>query len=164
MNDKKDSFRGITDEEKEALFRGPFDHLQLSSFSEALQDKSSAFKAYLAIITTIMVFVFFASFAGSPLSIPSIVNSIHPADVQIYKIRVFLGLLLVAGFYYQLLLRQEVVSLLVSISALCAYFMASGAVRLLRLLPEPGLGFYMYVLVWLGAIMLLLLFAREAPR
>ena len=55
MNDKKDSFRGITDEEKEALFRGTFDHLQLSSFSEALQDKSSAFKAYLAIITTIMV-------------------------------------------------------------------------------------------------------------
>ena len=58
MNDKKDSSRGITDEEKEALFSGSFDPLQLSSFSEALQDKSSAFKAYLAIITTIMVFVF----------------------------------------------------------------------------------------------------------
>ena len=164
MNDKKDSFRGITDEEKEALLRSTFDPLQLSSFSEALQDKSSAFKAYLVILTLLMVFVFVASFAGSLLSIPSIANSTHPADVQIYKIRVFLGLLLVAGFYYQLLLRQEVVSLLVSFSALCAYFMASGAVRLLRLLPEPGLGFYMYVLTWLVSIILLLLFAREAAR
>ena len=93
MNDKKDSFRGITDEEKEALFRGTFDPLRLSSFSEALQGKSSAFKAYLVIVTLLVVFVFVASFAGSLLSIPSIANSTHPADVQIYKLRVFLGLL-----------------------------------------------------------------------
>lgn len=164
MNDKKDSFRGITDEEKEALFRGTFDHLQLSSFSEALQGKSSAFKAYLVIITLLMVFVFVASFAGSLLSIPSIANSTHPADVQIYKIRVFLGLFMVAAFYAQLLLRGEIFSMLVSYASLCVYLLGSGATRLLRLLPEPGLGFYMYVLAWVVAIILLLLFAREAAR
>lgn len=164
MNDKKDSFRGITDEEKEALFSGSFDPLQLSSFSEALQDKSSAFKAYLAIITTIMVFVFFASFAGSPLSIPSIVNSIHPADVQIYKIRTCLGLFLIAAFYAQLLLRGEVFSMLVSYATLCVYLLGTGATRLLRLLPEPGFGFYLYVLGWVIAVILLLLLAREEAR
>ena len=164
MNVKKDSLRGITDEEKEALLRSTFDPLQLSSFSEALQDKSSAFKAYLVIVTLLMVFVFVASFAGSLLSIPSIANSTHPADVQIYKLRVFLGLLLVAVFYTQLLLRGEVFSMLVSYASLCVYLLGSGATRLLRLLPEPGLGFYMYVLVWVVAIILLLLFAREAAR
>jgi hypothetical protein len=35
---------------------------------------------------------------------------------------------------------------------------------MLRLLPEPGLGFYMYVLAWVVAIILLLLLAREAAR
>jgi len=120
MNDKKDSSRGITDEEKEALFSGSFDPLQLSSFSEALQDKSSAFKAYLVIVTLLMVFVFVASFAGSLLSIPSITNSTHPADVQIYKIRTCLGLFLIAAFYAQLLLRGEVFSMLVSLcDAMC---------------------------------------------
>ena len=164
MNVKKDSLRGITDEEKEALFRGTFDHLRLSSFSEALQGKSSAFKAYLVIITLLVVFVFVASFAGSLLSIPSITNSTHPADVQIYKLRVFLGLLLVAVFYTQLLLRGEVFSMLVSYASLCVYLLGSGATRLLRLLPEPGFGFYLYVLGWVIAVILLLLLAREEAR
>ena len=164
MNDKKDSFRGITDEEKEALLRSTFDPLQLSSFSEALQDKSSAFKAYLVIVTLLMVFVFVASFAGSLLSIPSIANSTHPADVQIYKLRVFLGLFMVAAFYAQLLLRGEVFSMLVSYATLCVYLLGTGATRLLRLLPEPGFGFYLYVLGWVIAVILLLLLAREEAR
>ena len=164
MNDKKDSFRGITDEEKEALLRSTFDPLQLSSFSEALQDKSSAFKAYLVIVTLLMVFVFVASFAGSLLSIPSITNSTHPADVQIYKLRVFLGLFMVAAFYAQLLLRGEVFSMLVSYATLCVYLLGTGATRLLRLLPEPGFGFILYVLGWVIAVILLLLLAREEAR
>jgi len=165
MNDKKNPFEEIiTAEEKKILLGGASGYLQLSSLPEALRDKTPAFKVYLAVITLLVFLVFVVTFAGAPLSYAIVSNTSHPADLQVHKIRVFIGLLLVAGFYYQLLLRQEVVSLLVSISALCAYFMASGAVRLLRLLPEPGLGFYMYVLTWLVSIILLLLFAREAAR
>jgi len=165
MNDKKNPFDEIiTAEEKKILLGGASGYLQLSSLPEALRDKTPAFKVYLAVITLLVFLVFVVTFAGAPLSYANVSNTSHPADLQVHKIRVFIGLLLVAGFYYQLLLRQEVVSLLVSISALCAYFMASGAVRLLRLLPEPGLGFYMYVLTWLVSIILLLLFAREAAR
>ena len=165
MNDKKNPFDEIiTAEEKKILLGGASGYLQLSSLPEALRDKTTAFKVYLAVITLLVFLVFVVTFAGAPLSYANVSNTSHPADLQVHKIRVFIGLLLVAGFYYQLLLRQEVVSLLVSISALCAYFMASGAVRLLRLLPEPGLGFYMYVLTWLVSIILLLLFAREAAR
>jgi len=165
MNDKKNPFEEIiTAEEKKILLGGASGYLQLSSLPEALRDKTPAFKVYLAVITLLVFLVFVVTFAGAPLSYANVSNTSHPADLQVHKIRVFIGLLLVAGFYYQLLLRQEVVSLLVSISALCAYFMASGAVRLLRLLPEPGLGFYMYVLTWLVSIILLLLFAREAAR
>jgi len=165
MNDKKNPFEEIiTAEEKKILLGGASGYLQLSSLPEALRDKTTAFKVYLAVITLLVFLVFVVTFAGAPLSYANVSNTSHPADLQVHKIRVFIGLLLVAGFYYQLLLRQEVVSLLVSISALCAYFMASGAVRLLRLLPEPGLGFYMYVLTWLVTIILLLLFAREAAR
>jgi len=165
MNDKKNPFEEIiTAEEKKILLGGASGYLQLSSLPEALRDKTTAFKVYLAVITLLVFLVFVVTFAGAPLSYANVSNTSHPADLQVHKIRVFIGLLLVAGFYYQLLLRQEVVSLLVSISALCAYFMASGAVRLLRLLPEPGLGFYMYVLTWLVSIILLLLFAREAAR
>ena len=165
MNDKKNPFEEIiTAEEKKILLGGASGYLQLSSLPEALRDKTPAFKVYLAVITLLVFLVFVVTFAGAPLSYANVSNTSHPADLQVHKIRVFIGLLLVAGFYYQLLLRQEVVSLLVSISALCAYFMASGAVRLLRLLPEPGLGFYMYVLTWLVTIILLLLFAREAAR
>ena len=165
MNDKKHPFEEIiTAEEKKILLGGASGYLQLSSLPEALRDKTSAFKVYLAVITLLVFLVFAVTFAGAPLSLANVSNTSHPADLQVHKIRVFIGLLLVAGFYYQLLLRQEVVSLLVSFSALCAYFMASGAVRLLRLLPEPGLGFYMYVLTWLVSIILLLLFAREAAR
>ena len=166
MNDKKHPFEEIiTAEEKKILLGGASGYLQLSSLPEALRDKTSAFKVYLAVITLLVFLVFAVTFAGAPVfSLANVSNISHPADLQVHKVRVFIGLLLVAGFYYQLLLRQEVVSLLVSISALCAYFMASGAVRLLRLLPEPGLGFYMYVLTWLVTIILLLHFAREAAR
>jgi hypothetical protein len=165
MNDKKNPLEEvITAEEKKILLGGTPGYLQLSSLPEALRDKTPAFKAYLALTTLIVVVIFVASFAGSAFSLASVSNTSHPADLQIHKIRVFLGLLLTAAFYAQLLSRREVFTLLVSYAALCTYFLASGATRLLRLLPDPGLGFYMYVLVWLGAIILLLLFAREAPR
>ena len=165
MNDKKNTPEEIlTTEEKEILLGGASSYLQLSSLPEALRDKTPAFKAYLAICTLLVFLVFVVTFAGAPLSLAGISDTSHPADLQVHKIRVFLGLLLTAGFYTLLLLRQEVFGFLVSLSVLCIYFLASGVARLLRLLPEPGLGFYMYVLSWLVGIVLLLLFAREAAR
>ena len=44
------------------------------------------------------------------------------------------------------------------------YLLGTGATRLLRLLPEPGFGFYLYVLGWVIAVILLLLLAREEAR
>ena len=164
MSDNKRLGDIVTTEEKKILLGGGPVYLQLSSLREALRDKTSAFKAYLAISTFLVFLVFVVTFAGAPLSLAGISNTSHPADLQVHKVRVFLGLFLIAGFYTLLLLRQEVSGVLVSFSALCIYFLASGAARLLRLLPEPGLGFYMYVLSWLVGIILLLLFAREAAR
>ena len=168
MNDKKNPFDEIiTAEEKKILLGGASGYLQLSSLPEALRDKTPAFKAYLAVYYATCVLRFCCILRRSSLSAYPY-RSATPLTLLTFRfirLRVFLGLLLVAGFYYRLLLRREVVSLLVSYcGAMRLLYWRQERLRLLRLLPEPGLGFYMYVLTWLVAIILLLLFAREAAR
>ena len=151
--------------EYEALLNAPKE-LTLSTYQEALANKTLLFKIYFFVISAITASYLITYFLGGLDAHLAYGWSSVPEDHQLHKLRFALGFVMLATLHALLLLRQRLYTVGFCAASIVTYFCVSGASRLLdygAAAADPAF-LVIYLTIHLTLIILTMLLAYEDER
>jgi hypothetical protein len=151
--------------EYEALLKAPKE-LTLSSYQEALANKTLLFKIYFFVISAITASYLVTYFLGGLDAHLAYGWSSVPEEHQLHKLRFALGFVMLATLHALLLLRQRLYTAGFCAAAIVTYFCVSGASRLLDYGAAAGDPAFLviYLTIHISLIILTMLLAYEDER
>ena len=151
--------------EYEALLNAPKE-LTLSTYQEALANKTLLFKIYFFVISAITASYLITYFLGGLDAHLAYGWSSVPEDHQLHKLRFALGFVMLATFHALLLLRQRLYTVGFCAASIVTYFCVSGASRLLDYGAAAGDPAFLviYLTIHISLIILIMLLAYEDER
>ena len=151
--------------EYEALLNAPKE-LTLSTYQEALANKTLLFKIYFFVISAITASYLITYFLGGLDAHLAYGWSSVPEDHQLHKLRFTLGFVMLATFHALLLLRQRLYTVGFCAASIVTYFCVSGASRLLDYGAAAGDPAFLviYLTIHISLIILTMLLAYEDER
>ena len=151
--------------EYEALLNAPKE-LTLSTYQEALANKTLLFKIYFFVISAITASYLITYFLGGLDAHLAYGWSSVPEDHQLHKLRFALGFVMLATLHALLLLRQRLYTVGFCAASIVTYFSVSGVSRLLDYgvaATDPGF-LVIYLTIHISLIILIMLLAYEDER
>jgi hypothetical protein len=151
--------------EYEALLKAPKE-LTLSSYQEALANKTLLFKIYFFVISAITASYLVTYFLGGLDAHLAYGWSSVPEEHQLHKLRFALGFVMLATLHALLLLRQRLYTAGFCAASIVTYFCVSGASRLLDYGAAAGDPAFLviYLTIHISLIILTMLLACEDER
>ena len=151
--------------EYEALLNAPKE-LTLSTYQEALANKTLLFKIYFFVISAITASYLVTYFLGGLDAHLAYGWSSVPEDHQLHKLRFALGFVMLATLHALLLLRQRLYTVGFCAASIVTYFCVSGASRLLDYGAAAGDPAFLviYLTIHISLIILTMLLAYEDER
>ena len=151
--------------EYEALLKAPKE-LTLSTYQEALANKTLLFKIYFFVISAITASYLITYFLGGLDAHLAYGWSSVPEDHQLHKLRFALGFVMLATLHALLLLRQRLYTVGFSAASIVTYFCVSGASRLVDYGAAAGDPAFLviYLTIHISLIILTMLLAYEDER
>jgi hypothetical protein len=151
--------------EYEALLKAPKE-LTLSSYQEALANKTLLFKIYFFVISAITASYLVTYFLGGLDAHLAYGWSSVPEEHQLHKLRFALGFVMLATLHALLLLRQRLYTAGFCAASIVTYFCVSGASRLLDYGAAAGDPAFLviYLTIHISLIILIMLLAYEDER
>jgi hypothetical protein len=151
--------------EYEALLKAPKE-LTLSSYQEALANKTLLFKIYFFVISAITASYLITYFLGGLDAHLAYGWSSVPEEHQLHKLRFALGFVMLATLHALLLLRQRLYTAGFCAASIVTYFCVSGASRLLDYGAAAGDPAFLviYLTIHISLIILTMLLAYEDER
>ena len=151
--------------EYEALLKAPKE-LTLSTYQEALANKTLLFKIYFFVISAITASYLITYFVGGLDAHLAYGWSSVPEDHQLHKLRFALGFVMLATLHALLLLRQRLYTVGFCAASIVTYFCVSGASRLLDYGAAAGDPAFLviYLTIHISLIILTMLLAYEDER
>jgi hypothetical protein len=151
--------------EYEALLKAPRE-LTLSSYQEALANKTLLFKIYFFVISAITASYLVTYFLGGLDAHLAYGWSSVPEEHQLHKLRFALGFVMLATLHALLLLRQRLYTAGFCAASIVTYFCVSGASRLLDYGAAAGDPAFLviYLTIHISLIILTMLLAYEDER
>ena len=151
--------------EYEALLNAPKE-LTLSTYQEALANKTLLFKIYFFVISAITASYLITYFVGGLDAHLAYGWSSVPEDHQLHKLRFTLGFMMLATLHALLLLRQRLYTVGFCAASIVTYFCVSGASRLLDYGAAAGDPAFLviYLTIHISLIILTMLLAYEDER
>ena len=151
--------------EYEALLNAPKE-LTLSTYQEALANKTLLFKIYFFVISAITASYLITYFLGGLDAHLAYGWSSVPEDHQLHKLRFALGFVMLATLHALLLLRQRLYTVGFCAASIVTYFCVSGASRLLDYGAAAGDPAFLviYLTIHISLIILIMLLAYEDER
>ena len=151
--------------EYEALLKAPKE-LTLSTYQEALANKTLLFKIYFFVISAITASYLITYFLGGLDAHLAYGWSSVPEDHQLHKLRFALGFVMLATLHALLLLRQRLYTVGFCAASIVTYFCVSGASRLLDYGAAAGDPAFLviYLTIHISLIILTMLLAYEDER
>jgi len=151
--------------EYEALLKAPKE-LTLSTYQEALANKTLLFKIYFFVISAITASYLITYFLGGLDAHLAYGLSSVPEDHQLHKLRFALGFVMLATLHALLLLRQRLYTVGFCAASIVTYFCVSGASRLLDYGAAAGDPAFLviYLTIHISLIILTMLLAYEDER
>ena len=151
--------------EYEALLNAPKE-LTLSTYQEALANKTLLFKIYFFVISAITASYLITYFLGGLDANLAYGWSSVPEDHQLHKLRFALGFVMLATLHALLLLRQRLYTVGFCAASIVTYFCVSGASRLLDYGAAAGDPAFLviYLTIHISLIILTMLLAYEDER
>jgi hypothetical protein len=151
--------------EYEALLNAPKE-LTLSTYQEALANKTLLFKIYFFVISAITASYLITYFLGGLDAHLAYGWSSVPEDHQLHKLRFALGFVMLATLHALLLLRQRLYTVGFCAAYIVTYFCVSGASRLLDYGAAAGDPAFLviYLTIHISLIILTMLLAYEDER
>ena len=152
----------LTDEEIEALTR-PVQTISLSSYGDALLNKTVAFKVYFFILTAASAAYLVSYFSGALDPHLAYGWSQAREDYVLHQLRFWAGFVMLVSLHVWLLLQQRLDTLLISCASLQAYFQFSGTAHLISLQGAVYNTWFMFVYIILQSmfVVLILLLLKE---
>ena len=155
----------LTNEETNALSQ-PIPAVKLSSYGEALSNKTRRFKVYFFVISALgALYLLGYALGGLDLYIVQQPNEAS-ADGQLRQLRFIAGFVMLVLLHTWLLMRQPLETLLMCFAALLTYFMLSRAAHFMSL-GNTGDDFWprvIYVALQMTFVLLPLLLILEERR
>jgi len=151
--------------EYEALLNAPKE-LTLSTYQEALANKTLLFKIYFFVISAITASYLITYFVGGLDAHLAYGWSSVPEDHQLHKLRFALGFVMLATLHALLLLRQRLYTVGFCAASIVTYFSVSGVSRLLDYgvaATDPAF-LVIYLTIHISLIILTMLLAYEDER
>ena len=151
--------------EYEALLNAPKE-LTLSTYQEALANKTLLFKIYFFVISAITASYLITYFLGGLDAHLAYGWSSVPEDHQLHKLRFALGFVMLATLHALLLLRQRLYTVGFCAASIVTYFSVSGVSRLLDYgvaATDPAF-LVIYLTIHISLIILTMLLAYEDER
>ena len=151
--------------EYEALLNAPKE-LTLSTYQEALANKTLLFKIYFFVISAITASYLITYFLGGLDAHLAYGWSSVPEDHQLHKLRFALGFVMLATLHALLLLRQRLFTVGFCAASIVTYFSVSGVSRLLDYgvaATDPAF-LVIYLTIHISLIILIMLLAYEDER
>ena len=151
--------------EYEALLNAPKE-LTLSTYQEALANKTLLFKIYFFVISAITASYLITYFLGGLDAHLAYGWSSVPEDHQLHKLRFALGFVMLATLHALLLLRQRLYTVGFCAASIVTYFSVSGVSRLLDYgvaATDPAF-LVIYLTIHISLIILIMLLAYEDER
>jgi hypothetical protein len=151
--------------EYEALLKAPKE-LTLSTYQEALANKTLPFKVYFFLISGITASYLVTYFLGGLDAHLAYAWSYVPEEHQLHKLRFTLGFMMLATFHALLLLRQRLYTVGFCAASIVTYFSVSGVSRLLDYgvaATDPAF-LVIYLTIHISLIILIMLLAYEDER
>ena len=155
----------LSQAEYEALLKAPSE-LTLSTYQEALANKTVPFKIYFFVISAITASYLTTYFLGGLDTHLAYGWSSVPEDHQLHKLRFALGFVMLATLHALLLLRQRLYTVGFCAASILTYFFVSGASRLLDYgvaAADPAF-LVIYLTIHISLIILTMLLAYEDER
>ena len=151
--------------EYEALLNAPKE-LTLSTYQEALANKTLLFKIYFFVISAITASYLITYFVGGLDAHLAYGWSSVPEDHQLHKLRFALGFVMLATLHALLLIRQRLYTVGFCAASIVTYFCVSGASRLLDYGAAAGDPAFLviYLTIHISLIILTMLLAYEDER
>jgi hypothetical protein len=151
--------------EYEALLKAPKE-LTLSTYQEALANKTLLFKIYFFVISAITASYLVTYFLGGLDAHLAYGWSSVPEEHQLHKLRFALGFVMLATLHALLLLRQRLYTAGFCAASIVTYFCVSGASRLLDYGAAAGDPAFLviYLTIHISLIILTMLLAYEDER
>ena len=151
--------------EYEALLNAPKE-LTLSTYQEALANKTLLFKIYFFVISAITASYLITYFLGGLDAHLAYAWSYVPEEHQLHKLRFALGFVMLATLHALLLLRQRLYTVGFCAASIVTYFCVSGASRLLDYGAAAGDPAFLviYLTIHISLIILTMLLAYEDER
>ena len=164
MDSKQDIHKTIvTDEELKHLLTDEKASLKLTSLSNALKQKTLAFKVYLFTCTLIVIVYLVAYVSGYLIEHLAFAQTGYFADLRISNIRFLMVMSFFALFYVWMMLQKDLYELIICYSAIAFYFTISAAGRLLHV-GAPSSDIILVITPAAITFVVLLLLAREEKR
>ena len=151
--------------EYEALLKAPKE-LTLSSYQEALANKTLLFKICFFVISAITASYLLTYFLGGLDAHLAYGWSSVPEDHQLHKLRFALGFVMLATLHALLLLRQRLYTAGFCAASIVTYFCVSGASRLIdygAASTDPAF-LIIYLTIHVSLIILIMLLSYEDER
>ena len=164
-SNKNDVKHILTQAEYEALLRAPTE-LTLSTYHEALANKTVAFKYYFFLISGITASYLATYFLGGLDHHLAYGWSSVSEDHQLHKLRFALGFVMLAVFHALLLLRQRLYTAGLCAASIVTYFFVSGISRLIDYgvaTADPAF-LLIYLTIQISLIVLVVLLAYEDEK
>ena len=155
----------LSQAEYEALLKAPAE-LSLSTYQEALANKTLPFKAYFFLISGITASYLITYFLGGLDAHLAYGWSSVPEEHQLHKLRFALGFVMLATLHAILLLRQRIYTVGFCAASIVTYFCVSGASRLIgygAASTDPAF-LIIYLTIHVTLIILIMLLAYEDER
>ena len=151
--------------EYEALLNAPKE-LTLSTYQEALANKTLLFKIYFFVISAITASYLITYFLGGLDAHLAYGWSSVPEEHQLHKLRFALGFVMLATLHTILLLRQRIHTIGFCAASIVTYFCVSGASRLIdygAASTDPAF-LIIYLTIHVSLIVLIMLLTYEDER
>ena len=152
----------LTDEEIEALSR-PVQTISLSSYGDALLNKTVAFKVYFFILTAASAAYLVSYFSGALDARLAYGWSEAREDYVLHQLRFMAGFVMLVSLHAWLLSQQRLDTLLICCASLQAYFQFSGTAHLISLQGAVYDTWFMVIYISVQSIfvVLILLLLKE---
>lgn len=163
MSDSKDKYNAIlSDEEIEALAQ-PVTPISLSSYGEALLNKTFAFKAYFFILSAVAAAYLVSYFSGLLDAHLAYGWSQAREDYVLHQLRFLAGFVMLVLLHVWLLLLRRLDTLLISCASLLTYFQFSSTAHLISLQGAVYDTRFMvtYIFLQSSIVVLILLLLKE---
>jgi hypothetical protein len=164
-SNENESKHVLTQAEYEALLNAPRE-LTLSSYQEALTNKTLAFKVYFFLLSGITASYLITYFVGGLDAHLTFGWSSVAEDHQLHKLRFALGFIMLATLHGLLLLRQRLNTAGLCAASIVTYFFASGISRLIEYdvaIADPAF-LLLYAAIHFSIIALTVLLVLEDER